>query len=91
MENYSIKTDAHPAEGAVTFLLNGQLSKEALEELRHSVEAAREQHQEVVIDLSEVTLVDRKAAEYLSRGNSGGVRVINCPVYLSRWIQGGAR
>lgn len=91
MENYSIKADPHPAGRAVTFSLNGRFDKEALAELKHSIDAARSLQQQVIVDLSEVTLVDRKTAEYLCKKTVGGIQVINCPVYLSRWIQGGMK
>jgi hypothetical protein len=41
----------------------------------------------VYIDLSEVTLVDRKAVEYISEQAAQDVKLVNCPVYLRRWIK----
>ena len=73
---------------AVTFQVNGRFDEASLDELDQSIHAAQHLHKQVVIDLSEVTLVDRKAVAYLSEKTHGGVRLINCPVYLSKWIEG---
>jgi hypothetical protein len=40
----------------------------------------------VFIDLSEVTLVDRKAVQYFANQPVEEVKLINCPAYLRRWI-----
>jgi len=37
-----------------------------------------------------VTLVDRKAVEYLSIQAARNVKLVNCPVYLRRWITQGS-
>lgn len=71
--------------------LNGHLGEASLDELEQSIDAARHSHQELFIDLSEVTLVDRKAAAYLSEKAQDGVHLINCPLYLSRWIHGAGK
>ena len=38
-------------------------------------------------DLSEVTLVDRKAVQYISEQAGSDVKLVNCPIYLRRWIK----
>jgi hypothetical protein len=47
---------------------------------------ARGSHERVYIDLSEVTLVDRKAIQYFSTQTGRDVKIVNCPIYLKRWI-----
>ena len=84
--HYSITLAPHPAESAITLLLNGKFSEEALPDLEQSVSRARGAHQRVYIDLSEVTLVDRKAVQYFSRQANHDVKLVNCPIYLRRWI-----
>jgi hypothetical protein len=34
-----------------------------------------------------VTLVDRKAVQYISEQAVNNVKLVNCPVYLRRWIK----
>ncbi len=84
--HYKIVSAEHPSESSVTLLLNGKLSEEAIAELEVSIVEARESHRRVYIDLSEVTLVDRKAVQYISEQAAEDVQVVNCPVYLQRWI-----
>ncbi len=71
----------------MTLSLNGKFDEDAIPELEHSIVEARELHRLVYIDLSEVTLVDRKAVQYFSEQAAHDVKLVNCPVYLRRWIK----
>jgi ABC-type transporter Mla MlaB component len=84
--HYKIIAEAHPAERSVTLLLNGKLSADALPELKQSILEAQSAHQRIYIDLSEVTLVDREAVQYISEQAVRDIQLINCPIYLRRWI-----
>lgn len=84
---YKITAERHPANQSVTLLLDGKFSEDALPALQQSISEARETEQTIYIDLSEVTLVDRKAVEYFSEQASESVRIVNCPVYLRGWIR----
>ena len=87
--HYKIIIEPHAAERAVTLLLNGKFSEDALPELEQSIAEARDAHQRIYIDLSEVTLVDRKAVQYFSDQAGQNVELVNCPIYLRRWIMAG--
>lgn len=84
--HYTITTEPNPAERSVTLLLNGKFSEDSLPELEQSISRARGAHQHIYIDLSEVTLVDRKAVQYFSEQVNNNVTLVNCPIYLERWI-----
>ena len=84
---YKIKAEPHPIERAITLLLNGKFSEEALADLEQVISAAKGTHQKVYIDLSEVTLVDRKAVQYFSSQAAQDVKLVNCPIYLRGWIK----
>jgi len=84
--HYKITTELHPVERSVTLLLNGRFSEDALPELEQSISEARDAHQRVYIDLSEVTLVDRKAVQYFTEQAGHDLKLVNCPIYLRRWI-----
>jgi len=84
--HYTITTEPHPAERSVTLLLNGKFSEDAIPELDQSISQARGSHAQIYLDLSEVTLVDRKAVQYFSEQVEHDVRLVNCPIYLRRWI-----
>ncbi|HLH04382.1 MAG TPA: hypothetical protein VKX25_16575 [Bryobacteraceae bacterium] len=85
-ELYKITTESHPGEHAVTLVLNGKFSEDALGDLEQSLAAARKASGRIYLDLSEVTLVDRKAAQYFSQQAARDVKLVNCPVYLKSWL-----
>ncbi len=86
---YKIKAEQNPGEHTVTLLLNGKFSEDALPDLVQSISDARGSHQRIYIDLSEVTLVDRKTVQYFSDQAGQNVKLVNCPIYLRRWIMQG--
>jgi anti-anti-sigma regulatory factor len=85
-ERYNIRSRRRPGDEAITLSLNGKFCEDALGELEESLTAARKENRTVYIDLSEVTLVDRKAAQYISQQIGRDVKLINCPVYLKNWL-----
>ncbi|MBV8829164.1 MAG: anti-sigma factor antagonist [Acidobacteriaceae bacterium] len=84
--HYKITAESNPAESVVTLLLNGKFGEDALPELEQTISEARVTNRQIYIDLSEVTLVDRKAVQYFSEQAVGNVKLINCPIYLRSWI-----
>lgn len=90
-ESYTITAQSNADRGGITLLLNGKFQEGSLSALEQLLAEARKMAAPVYVDLSEVTLVDRKAAEYLSRQAVADVELINCPVYLQRWIAGETR
>jgi len=85
-DQYNIRSRHRPSDQAVTLLLNGKFREDALGELEESLTAARKENGPVYIDLSEVTLVDRKAARYISQQIGRDVKIVNCPLYLKNWL-----
>ncbi len=86
---YKIETEADAAARAVTLILNGKFGEEALPELQVALSSAKDLHVAVYLDLSEVTLVDRKTVEYLSSQAARNVKLVNCPIYLRHWLSQG--
>jgi ABC-type transporter Mla MlaB component len=87
--HYKITTEPHPAGRSVTLLLNGKFGEDTIPEIEKLIVRARCSHEKIFLDLSEVTLVDRKTVEYFSHA-SRDVTLVNCPVYLRRWITRGS-
>ena len=83
---YKITSESNPAERSVTLMLNGKFGEDSLPELEHFISTARGSSDRVYIDLSEVTLVDRKAIHFFSKRADRDIVLVNCPVYLRRWI-----
>ena len=70
--------------GASVFVLSGVLDIDhtaRLQELLATVSGDR-----VVLDLKDITLVDRDAVGFLARVEMAGTEIVNCPEYVRRWI-----
>ena len=39
-----------------------------------------------ILDLKEVTLLDRDSVRFLIRCESDGIQLVNCPLYVREWI-----
>jgi anti-anti-sigma regulatory factor len=73
-------------DGDATLALAGKCNGTALGELRRAIERARRFHKRVVIDLSEVTLLDRPSLQFLAAQTREDVELTNCPEYIQPWI-----
>jgi ABC-type transporter Mla MlaB component len=70
----------------ITLLLAGKCSGGCLGELRRAIEKARRTQKQIIIDMSEVTLVDRPSLQFLAEQVRDNVVLINCPAYIQPWI-----
>lgn len=66
--------------------LRGKVTVTVLGEIRRAIEDAAQDAAAVLLDLSEVTLVDRHSVQFLSGQPAAGVELVNSPVYLERWL-----
>jgi hypothetical protein len=66
------------------FVLSGRIEAKHLAELRALFGA--EEH-DIVLDLKEVTLVDRDTIWFLGRCQAHNVELKNCPAYIRQWIE----
>jgi len=69
----------------VVLSLSGLLDQEQAAGLQDLLK--REVAHRVVLDLSEVTLVDRDGVRFLARIEGTGVVLLNCPEYVLSWIK----
>jgi hypothetical protein len=74
------------ANGKVIFTLSGRIEAEHVKELQRllSLETV-DRH--LVLDLKDVTLVDRNAVKYLARCEANRIELKNCPAYIREWIE----
>jgi len=63
--------------------LSGELDNEHMESINELLEGEK---RSILLDLGDVTLVGRKAVEFLARLEAAGVGIINCPEYVRTWI-----
>ncbi len=75
------------ARGRLTILaLSGRIEKQAIEELRKLLEGQKELH-EVVLDLREVSLVDREVLHFFISCEADGVTLEHCTPYIREWME----
>src|ERR1700737_35326 len=74
------------SNGEVIFRLAGRLNEEHVAEMETLLmsEAAT---REIVLDLKDLTLVDRDAVRFLERCEAASIKLKNCPAYIREWIR----
>ncbi len=74
------------AENAkVVFAVSGRMDSENMAELK-TLMSAEAKGQLIVLDLSELILVDRDAVRFLEDCEASGIELKNCPAYIREWI-----
>jgi len=73
------------ANGNVVFKLIGRLDGESIGEL-HTLFGTEEQGRPIILDLENLTLVDRDAVQFLERCEADSIKIENCPAYIREWI-----
>ncbi len=79
---YRIHHSVQP--GANVFVLSGVLDTEHATRLQTLIATAPAGR--TVLDLKDVTLVDRAAVQFLARVEMAGTELVNCPEYVRSWI-----
>ena len=73
------------SNGKVVFSLSGRIEAEDVAELQRLFDLESiDQH--LVLDLEDVTLVDREAVGFLAGWEKGNITLKNCPAYVREWI-----
>ena len=81
---FRIETEAR---GRFTiFILSGRIEKQAIAELRRLFEYQTD-YRDIVLDLKDVSLVDRDAMSFLARCETDGVKLENCTPYIREWME----
>lgn len=70
-------------ENLVVLRVSGRIDAENVDTFRELV--GREPGR-VVIELKEVTLVDREAVKLLALSETSGIELRNCPAYVREWV-----
>jgi len=72
------------SSGETTILrLSGRIQSKHLPLLQAQIEDCSQQ---TILNLDEVTLVDRAAVRFLGLCESKGVELLNCSLYIREWI-----
>jgi anti-anti-sigma regulatory factor len=68
------------------FIVSGRIEAQAVAELRRLFELLADDR-DIVVDLKDVTLVDREATRYFARCEADGVTLENCTPYIREWME----
>jgi hypothetical protein len=71
--------------GRVVFALSGRIEAEGLAELQRLFESEAVDHN-LILDLTDVRLVNRPAVRFLANCETAGTKLRNCPAYVREWI-----
>jgi hypothetical protein len=73
------------ANGKIIFILCGRMDKEQATAL-NKLFLNEPGEIQIVLDLKDLTLVDRDAIRFLERCEAGGIELRNSPAYIRVWI-----
>lgn len=79
---YRIQRDTKA--NSILFTVSGEMTSDLVKDLQELL--GTEGHDRIILDLKEVTLVDQKAVQFLANAKAAGIRIVNTPGYVRRWI-----
>ena len=71
--------------GEVVIKLSGRMDVENIAELETLVRKEADGRR-IVLDLKDLTLVDRDAVRFLGSCEADNIKLKNCPAYIREWI-----
>jgi len=72
--------------GEVVFKLSGRIEAENIAELK-ALLSAETNGRRVLLDLSDLTLVDQDVVSFLRNSEADGIELKNCPGYVRKWMK----
>ena len=81
----TLKVERISEKNATVYTLTGRIKEEQVPGLRDLLTTHANANQ-VVLDLTEVRLVDHVAVKFLASCEDDGVVLRNCPPYIREWI-----
>jgi len=81
---FRIETEARGRFTA--FILSGRIEKPAIAELRRLFEVQTD-CRDIVLDLKDVSMVDREVMRFLAHCEVDGVKLHNCTPYIREWME----
>ena len=74
------------ANGEVVFKLSGRIETENVAEVK-ALLSAETSGRHVLLDLSDLTLVDQDVVSFLRHSEADGIDLKNCPAYVREWMK----
>jgi anti-anti-sigma regulatory factor len=72
--------------GEVVFKLSGRIERENIAEVK-ALLSAETSKRHILLDLSDLTLVDQDVVSFLRHSEAYGVELKNCPAYVREWMK----
>jgi hypothetical protein len=69
------------------FILSGHIEAQAIAELRRLFDLQTDRR-DIVVDLKDVSVVDREVMRFFMRCETDGVTLENCTPYIREWMEG---
>ena len=79
-----LKITCVTSAGFTRVIVSGRIGAPQLPDLRQCIEA--EKASNVVLDLTEVSLVDVEVVQFLLRCEGQGIGLVGCPAYIREWM-----
>ena len=75
------------ANGKVVFTVSGRIEAEDVKDLRQLLDLETAGQRRLVLNLSDVTLVNEGAVKFLADCEADRIKLENCPGYIREWIE----
>jgi len=85
MKDDMLRIQRSVQDGSIVFNLSGRIEMDNIGELKN-VLGLEPGKKRLVLDLKEITLVDRDAVRFLGSCEVDQVKLKNCPGYIREWI-----
>lgn len=72
--------------GEVVLKLSGRMTSENVPEVQALV-SSETTSRNIILDLKDLTIVDRDAVSFLQYREADGIELKNCPIYIREWIR----
>ena len=74
------------ANEEVVLKLSGRIETENIAELE-TLLSGETSGRSIILELSDITLVDQDVVNFLRRCETDGIKLKNCPAYVREWIK----
>jgi anti-anti-sigma regulatory factor len=82
----AMKIETKIEDSAVTLSVVGTLTAAVVADFERALDDARRLHRPIVLDLTNVRLIDRPTLKYLIDVMEHDVRLVVCPDYVEHWM-----
>ena len=82
----AFRIETEPRGKVTIFTLSGRIEVQAIAELRRLFERQTD-YCDIVLDLKDVTVIDREVMRFFVRCEADGVKLENCAAYIREWME----